>query len=417
MTDSATMDTRATDDAVTPSVTASAGQDNNEGGDDTVEDLRQQGNYQFSEHNYEHAVSLYTTALEKVTTMMEKEVDADNENREALVVETTNTLMVLLCNRSAAFYCLGHYDDAKEDAQRAWYDLSNRTNVKAAYRLAKTHFALNEHDAAKQVLQQAMALLDNNSNGPSSDNAAAAAAENREQTVVAQQRKSLQELWNQIVQDAFARDTNTVETSIKAVKRPVSIKEFTMGKELGFGNFSEIYIVTHQRTHETFALKRIPKKQAADLAKRQHPNVYNEIQMERRVLLERLPPTSPFIVRIYHAFQDYTHLYYLMDLHTQWSDLWSELKYRNKLVGCHRSQARFWIYQLIDAIEHMHAHGIVHRDLKPENILLTGRGHVMVIDFGTAKDLIKTDLNGPEVCTRTILFFHGTHPLFLACTH
>ena len=44
----------------------------------------------------------------------------------------------------------------------------------------------------------------------------------------------------------------------------------------------------------------------------------------------------------------------------------------------------------------MHARGIVHRDLKPENILLNQFGHVIVIDFGTAKDLLQTDLNGPE---------------------
>ena len=34
---------------------------------------------------------------------------------------------------------------------------------------------------------------------------------------------------------------------------------------------------------------------------------------------------------------------------------------------------------------------------KPENVLLSERGgHVILIDFGTAKDLIATDLNGPE---------------------
>mmetsp|Transcript_7380 Transcript_7380/g.12915 ORF Transcript_7380/g.12915 Transcript_7380/m.12915 type:complete len:663 (-) Transcript_7380:106-2094(-) len=48
-------------------------------------------------------------------------------------------------------------------------------------------------------------------------------------------------------------------------------------------------------------------------------------------------------------------------------------------------------------IQHCHSHGIVHRDIKPENTLLSERGgHVVLIDFGTAKDLIVTDLNGPE---------------------
>jgi hypothetical protein len=93
------------------------------------------------------------------------------------------------------------------------------------------------------------------------------------------------------------------------------------------------------------------------------------------------------------AFQDYTTIYYLMELCH--GDLWSELKYRNKLVGCHPSQAKVWMWQLLDAVEHLHTYGIVHRDLKPENVLLRNN-QVVVIDLGTAKDLIQTDLNGPE---------------------
>jgi serine/threonine protein kinase len=33
---------------------------------------------------------------------------------------------------------------------------------------------------------------------------------------------------------------------------------------------------------------------------------------------------------------------------------------------------------------------------KPENFILTESGHLQVIDFGTAKDLVDTKLNGPE---------------------
>jgi len=128
----------------------------------------------------------------------------------------------------------------------------------------------------------------------------------------------------------------------------------------------------------------------------------NEILMERRTLCERLSATKgthhPFIVQMHAAFDDYEHIYYCMDLHVTCGDLWSQLKHGTdkKMVGCHRSQAKHWLYQLVDALEHMHEHGIVHRDLKPENILLDSRNHVVVIDFGTAKDLVYTNLNGPE---------------------
>jgi serine/threonine protein kinase len=150
---------------------------------------------------------------------------------------------------------------------------------------------------------------------------------------------------------------------------------------------------------------------------KQHPNVHNEIFMERRILCERITATKnthhPFIVQMHAAFDDYEHIYYCMDLHVVCGDLWSRLKHstqnnNNKMVGCHRSQAKRWLYQLVDAIEHMHKHGIVHRDLKPENILLDANNHVIVIDFGTAKDLIFTNLNGPE--------FVGTPGMYCTCT-
>ncbi|MBA3260597.1 MAG: serine/threonine protein kinase, partial [Gemmatimonadales bacterium] len=39
---------------------------------------------------------------------------------------------------------------------------------------------------------------------------------------------------------------------------------------------------------------------------------------------------------------------------------------------------------LLDALEHAHAHGIVHRDVKPDNVVLTPRGAVL-LDFGIAR--------------------------------
>jgi len=44
----------------------------------------------------------------------------------------------------------------------------------------------------------------------------------------------------------------------------------------------------------------------------------------------------------------------------------------------------------------VHSMGVVHRDLKPENLMVGEDGHIRLIDFGTCKDMIETDRNGPE---------------------
>lgn len=43
--------------------------------------------------------------------------------------------------------------------------------------------------------------------------------------------------------------------------------------------------------------------------------------------------------------------------------------------------------QLADAVAAMHARNLVHRDLKPENVFLVDERHVVLLDFGIAKDL------------------------------
>mmetsp|Transcript_4872 Transcript_4872/g.6319 ORF Transcript_4872/g.6319 Transcript_4872/m.6319 type:complete len:978 (+) Transcript_4872:207-3140(+) len=380
-------------------------------------DFRYQGNHLFrQQQEYQGALHFYNQAIE---TLENADIDATTANERDTIIK--EEALLNYCNRSACYLVMEDAETAKKDALYAWETLSNKTSVKAAFRLAKAFVALQEDANAKDLIRLVLP-----STTTTTEDSSAAADVTSQFTLTEDEVKSFQELWSQVLQSKLvdSNDNNHnndgTEKSIKFVQRPVSIREFVQQKELGYGNFSEIRIVTHRVTNEQFALKKIPKKQAADLAKRQHPNVYNEIQMERRVLLERLNSTDnnkrcPFVIQMYHAFQDYEHLYYLMELHhtgsnndhgndgspksSSWNDLWSELRWKSDpayMVGCHRSHAKLWLYQLILALEHLHRHGIVHRDIKAENILLNKRGHLVLIDFGTAKDLIMEDLNGPE---------------------
>ena len=50
-------------------------------------------------------------------------------------------------------------------------------------------------------------------------------------------------------------------------------------------------------------------------------------------------------------------------------------------------QARFYIGEVILALEYLHEQQIIFRDLKPENCMLSHTGHVILMDFGSAKVL------------------------------
>ena len=46
-------------------------------------------------------------------------------------------------------------------------------------------------------------------------------------------------------------------------------------------------------------------------------------------------------------------------------------------------------------MEYIHSKCIIHRDIKPENFVFDKNGYIKVTDFGTAKDMVDEDLNGP----------------------
>lgn len=61
-------------------------------------------------------------------------------------------------------------------------------------------------------------------------------------------------------------------------------------------------------------------------------------------------------------------------------------------VWFEEDKARFYLAEIVLAIEHLHKFDIIHRDLKPENLVMDRDGHLKLTDFGLSEFQIKAKL-------------------------
>jgi serine/threonine protein kinase len=92
----------------------------------------------------------------------------------------------------------------------------------------------------------------------------------------------------------------------------------------------------------------------------------------------------PFLATIRYAFQTPDKLYLILDF-VQGGELFTQLKNEGTFSV---DKTRFYIAQIILALEQLHKLNISYRDIKLENIMLDADGNIVLVDFGLAKILV-----------------------------
>ena len=141
---------------------------------------------------------------------------------------------------------------------------------------------------------------------------------------------------------------------------------------IGRGGFGKVWKVRLKKNNELFALKEMSKAKVID--RRSEISIMSE-----RNLLSKLHHS--FIVNMYFAFQDFYNLYLVMDLLTG-GDLRFHIAHKKVFT---EKQTKFFIANMLLALDYIHSQNIIHRDIKPENLVLEKNGYLRITDFGVAK--------------------------------
>jgi len=72
--------------------------------------------------------------------------------------------------------------------------------------------------------------------------------------------------------------------------------------------------------------------------------------------------------------------YFVMDYYCGGDLLTLLSKFEDRLP---EDMARFYLAEMVLAIDCIHQLGYVHRDIKPDNVLIDRQGHIVLADFGS----------------------------------
>lgn len=184
-------------------------------------------------------------------------------------------------------------------------------------------------------------------------------------------------------------DQNSVNQFVENHDNPLGIKltfhDFEKLKVLGKGSFGEVLLVKLKANSKYYAMKILTKKNV----KLRHQEVHTKAERDLMVRIN-----CPFIVSIKFAFQDATNLYIITEF-MQGGEMFFHMHREKRFDD---DKTKFYVVEMVLAIEFMHKNKMLYRDLKPENIMVDKNGHIKLTDFGLSKMVKKTKEKAFTIC-------------------
>lgn len=168
---------------------------------------------------------------------------------------------------------------------------------------------------------------------------------------------------------------------------------YTDAKVIGNGSFGVVYQARLVSTNELVAIKKVlqdrryKNRELQIMRRLDHQNVvqllyfffisssdrFGREEVYLHLVLEFIPETVNKVARHYAKSKQTIPMFYI----------------------------KLFMYQLFRSLAYIHSMGICHRDIKPQNLLLDPESAILKLcDFGSAKQLVKGELNVSYICSR-----------------
>ena len=164
------------------------------------------------------------------------------------------------------------------------------------------------------------------------------------------------------------------------------IGDFNIGRQLGDGSSDAVFICTHRRTHEQFALKKLNKDRYINLPR------LTRLEQELDVHALLLHPNIIKFDRVIHAPK---YIYIVTEL--AYMDLNQYLHHHKESLSL--ETVREIAIGVLQGLKYLHDHGVAHLDIKQEHILVSrnvpiemlSRKHIKIANFSRCEVQPKTE--------------------------